>query len=85
MARKVSETLVDDIDGGKAAETVKFGIDGIDPERIPRKRDGERMLRQAVTWREGRGVETCGREPLREGDQRVVPDWFGSAAGNAPA
>ena len=28
MAQKVSVTLVDDIDGGAAAETVTFGLDG---------------------------------------------------------
>lgn len=30
MARQVIETLVDDIDGKPADETVKFGIDGVD-------------------------------------------------------
>ena len=28
MARQQSVTLVDDLDGGKAAETVRFGLDG---------------------------------------------------------
>ena len=28
MAKQQSVTLVDDLDGGKAAETVRFGIDG---------------------------------------------------------
>lgn len=28
MAQKVEVTLIDDIDGGKADETVRFGIDG---------------------------------------------------------
>lgn len=29
MAQKVQVILVDDIDGGKADETVKFGLDGV--------------------------------------------------------
>ncbi|MGH3535838.1 MAG: histone-like nucleoid-structuring protein Lsr2, partial [Pseudonocardiaceae bacterium] len=28
MAQKVTVTLVDDLDGGTAEETVEFGIDG---------------------------------------------------------
>jgi hypothetical protein len=32
MARKVEVKLVDDIDGGTADETLKFGIDGINYE-----------------------------------------------------
>lgn len=30
MARQVIETLIDDIDGKKADETVRFGLDGVD-------------------------------------------------------
>ncbi len=43
MAKKVSETLVDDIDGGKAAETVKFGIDGIEYEIDLSKKNADRL------------------------------------------
>lgn len=32
MAQKVTVTLVDDIDGGMAEETVEFGIDGVSYE-----------------------------------------------------
>ncbi|MBV9161290.1 MAG: Lsr2 family protein [Pseudonocardiales bacterium] len=32
MAQKVTVTLVDDIDGGTAEETVEFGIDGVSYE-----------------------------------------------------
>jgi nucleoid-associated protein Lsr2 len=28
VAREVTETLIDDLDGGKAAETITFGLDG---------------------------------------------------------
>lgn len=28
MARQIVETLIDDLDGGEAAETVTFGLDG---------------------------------------------------------
>src|SRR3712207_9028086 len=32
MAQKVTVTLVDDLDGGKAEETVGFGLDGVSYE-----------------------------------------------------
>jgi hypothetical protein len=50
MARKVSETLVDDIDGGKAAETVKFGIDGIDYEIDLSKKNADRLRSSLVSY-----------------------------------
>jgi hypothetical protein len=28
VAREVTETLIDDLDGGKAAETITLGLDG---------------------------------------------------------
>jgi hypothetical protein len=59
MAKKVSETLVDDIDGGKAAETVKFGIDGIDYEIDLSKRNADK-LRTALG-----GYASAGRKLVR--------------------
>lgn len=50
MARKVSETLVDDIDGGKAAETVKFGIDGIDYEIDLSKKNADKLRSSLVSY-----------------------------------
>ncbi|MCI2264762.1 histone-like nucleoid-structuring protein Lsr2 [Sediminivirga luteola] len=32
MAQKVKVILIDDLDGGEAAETVRFGLDGVDYE-----------------------------------------------------
>ena len=32
MAQKVQVTLEDDIDGGEAAETIVFGLDGVNYE-----------------------------------------------------
>lgn len=43
MAQKVSVNLVDDIDGGKAVETVRFALDGVDYEIDLGKRNAERL------------------------------------------
>lgn len=32
MARKVTTTIIDDLDGGEADETVEFGVDGVSYE-----------------------------------------------------
>lgn len=42
MARKVEVTLVDDIDGGEASETLRFSLDGVNYEiDVSSKRAGE--------------------------------------------
>jgi len=43
MAQKISYNLVDDIDGGKATETVVFGIDGEEFEIDLGKRNADRL------------------------------------------
>lgn len=48
MAQQTSVTLVDDIDGGKAAETVKFGLDGSNYEIDLNKRNAA-SLRRALS------------------------------------
>ena len=48
MAHQTSVTLVDDLDGGKAAETVVFGLDGANYEiDLSKKNAGN--LRKALT------------------------------------
>ncbi len=34
MARKVEVHLIDDLDGGKAEESIRFGLDGISYETL---------------------------------------------------
>lgn len=47
MAQKVTVTLVDDLDGGTAEETVEFGIDGVSYE-IDLSADHAVQLRDAL-------------------------------------
>lgn len=47
MAQKVTVTLVDDLDGGAAEETVEFGIDGVSYE-IDLGSDNATKLRDAL-------------------------------------
>ena len=48
MAHQTSVTLVDDLDGGKAAETVVFGLDGASYE-IDLSKKNAGALRKALT------------------------------------
>lgn len=57
MAQKVEVTLIDDIDGGEAAETVSFGLDGKLYEIDLSKKNAE-QLRKAV----GRYVDAARKE-----------------------
>ncbi|MQA14589.1 MAG: Lsr2 family protein [Pseudonocardiaceae bacterium] len=47
MAQKVTVTLVDDLDGGSAEETIEFGIDGVSYE-IDLSSDNAVQLRDAL-------------------------------------
>src|SRR5664279_2887522 len=74
MAQKVSVNLVDDIDGGKAVETISFGIDGVDYEIDLGKRNADR-LRAAMADYIGSGrklIRTRGRGRPRTVVQRRV-------------
>lgn len=48
MAQKISYNLVDDIDGGKAVETIAFGLDGQTYEIDLGKRNADRL--RATFW-----------------------------------
>jgi hypothetical protein len=72
MAQRVLVNLVDDIDGGKAVETVRFALDGVEYEIDLGKRNAER-LRAAVAPHIEAGrrlVRTTGRG--RGGGRTVV-------------
>ncbi|RRO17262.1 Lsr2 family protein [Saccharopolyspora rhizosphaerae] len=47
MAQKVTVTLVDDLDGGQADETVEFGLDGVSYQ-IDLSSDNAEDLREAL-------------------------------------
>jgi hypothetical protein len=48
MAQKVQVLLLDDVDGNEAAETVTFGLDGVEYE-IDLSADNARAMREALT------------------------------------
>ena len=72
MAKKVTVTLVDDVDGeAPADETVEFGIDGVTYEIDLSSKNAEKLRNQLTTWveharrvrgrRRGRGSSGSGR------------------------
>ncbi len=60
MAQRVNVVLVDDLDGGEAAETVKFGLDGADYE-IDLSMDNATKLRETLALFVGHARRTGGR------------------------
>jgi hypothetical protein len=68
MAQRVNVILVDDLDGSDAAETVTFGLDGVDYEiDLNEKHAGE--LRDSLALYVGHGRRTRGRR--RTGSSRA--------------
>lgn len=60
MAQKVSVTLVDDIDGGAADETVTFALDGISYEIDLSSANAAKMRDELASW-VGHARRTGGR------------------------
>jgi hypothetical protein len=60
MAQRVNVVLVDDLDGTDAAETVTFGLDGIDYE-IDLSKGHAAKLREALSTYVDAGRRTGGR------------------------
>ena len=73
MAHQTSVTLVDDLDGGKAAETVVFGLDGASYE-IDLSKKNAGTLRKALTEfvEHGRRVKADRSASVRN-QKRPVP------------
>lgn len=66
MANKVVVQLVDDIDHSPAAETVSFGLDGVNYE-IDLNEEHAAQLRDALSAWVGRARRTGGRKSTRSG------------------
>ena len=60
MARKTVVSLVDDIDGTKADETVSFGLDGVTYE-VDLSEKNAAILRESIASFVGSGRRTGGR------------------------
>jgi hypothetical protein len=85
MAQKVTVTLVDDLDGGTAEETVEFGIDGVTYE-IDLSNDNAVKLRDALAGYVAHARRAGGRRrasaaaPKRSGGGRASVDREQNAA-----
>ena len=85
MAQKVTVTLVDDLDGGTAEETVEFGIDGVTYE-IDLSNDNAAKLRDALAGYVAHARRAGGRRrpsaaaPKRSGGGRASVDREQNAA-----
>ena len=75
MAREVIEKLIDDLDGGEAAETVTFGLDGATYE-IDLSKKNAAALRKSLA----RYVSTARRSPTssRSTRRKAAPSTNGS-------
>lgn len=82
MAQKVQVMLVDDVDGGEAAETVGFGLDGVNYE-IDLSGDNAAQLRNALSTWIGHARRVGGRStPARK---RASRSGSGSGSGHDTA
>lgn len=79
MAQKVTVTLVDDLDGGTAEETVEFGIDGVSYE-IDLSADNAVNLRDALAGFVAHARKAGGGRRRGGGQQRRSS---GSSSGRA--
>jgi len=86
MAQRVSIDLVDDIDGGRAVETLRFAIDGTDYEIDLGKRNADRLRAAMTVYIEsgrrlvrttgpGRGRTVVQRRVEVAADPRAVRAW----------
>ena len=67
MAQRVQIVLEDDLDGGTAAETVTFGLDGVSYEIDLSDKNAGKLRDEFSTWighaRRSGGRRTTGRRP----------------------
>lgn len=72
MAQKVQVLLIDDVDGGNADETIRFGLDGVDYEiDLSAKNAGK--LRDVLAKYVGEARRVGGRRRTRRKDASAGP------------
>ena len=81
MAQRVNVVLVDDIDGGDAAETVSFALDGADYE-IDLSDQHASELRDALSVYVGHGRRVGGRRKSTGGASRRTSSGTGASGGD---
>lgn len=79
MAQRIEVTLVDDVDGGKAAETVAFALDGVSYE-IDVSTENASKLRDDLSRFVQHGRRVTSRKPRRPApapshDRAAVRAW----------
>jgi Lsr2 len=84
MAQRVNVVLVDDLDGSDAAETVSFGLDGVDYE-IDLNEPHAAELREALALYVGHGRRTGGRRRRGQAASGSSPATKAVAPGGATA
>ena len=86
MAQRVQIVLEDDVDGGEAAETVTFGLDGVTYEIDLNDKNAAKLRDSLATWvghartsssRRGGGSRrrSSGRPAGRRSDLTEVREW----------
>lgn len=73
MARKTQVTLIDDIDGGEASQTVSFGLDGVQYEIDLNDTNAESLREQLERWASS-GRRTGGRRNVGAARARSNPE-----------
>lgn len=86
MAQRVEVKLIDDLDGGDAAETVSFSLDGISYEIDLSDKHAKKLRDEFATWtgharRSGSGSRSTSRRrsasagAAKRGDLGAVREW----------
>lgn len=79
MAQKVNIVLIDDLDGGPADETIRFGLDGVQYE-IDLSSSHAKELRSALGGyvagaRRSNQTRTRGAAPARNQEAALIREW----------
>ena len=95
MARQLVETLVDDLDGSEAAETVAFGLDGKSYEIDLSQKNAAALRRQLTRFVDAAGgaqrqsrakpAARCKKRPARSYDIAQLREWAGANKVKVPA
>jgi Lsr2 len=73
MARKVEVTLVDDLDGGQADETVSFGLDGTRYEIDLSSANAKKLRNSMAKFVDAARKDKGARQPARGGARKAAP------------
>jgi hypothetical protein len=73
MARKVEVTLLDDLDGGEADETVAFGLDGTRYEIDLSSANAKKLRDSLAKFIDAARRDKPGRQPVRGAVRKALP------------